>query len=81
VDANDPQGALAIYDAQIATAGSADMSALADGLALLWRLQLQDIDIGERWRLLADRWATHNLAAASAVFLKNTRHGTVFFAR
>jgi hypothetical protein len=61
LDANDPEGALAIYDAQIATAASADIAALADGSALLWRLQLQDVGVGERWRLLADRWATHNL--------------------
>jgi tetratricopeptide (TPR) repeat protein len=61
LDANDPEGTLAIYDAQIATATSADMAALADGSALLWRLQLQDIAVGERWQLLADRWATHNL--------------------
>jgi hypothetical protein len=61
LDANDAEGALAIYDAQIATAASADMAALADGSALLWRLQLQDIDVGDRWRLLADRWATYNL--------------------
>jgi tetratricopeptide (TPR) repeat protein len=60
--ANDPKSALAIYDAQIATAGSSDMSALADGSALLWRVQIQDIDVGERWRLLSDRWAMNNLA-------------------
>jgi hypothetical protein len=52
---------IGLYDAQIATATSTDMAALADGSALLWRLQLQDVDVGERWRLLADRWATHNL--------------------
>src|SRR5262252_2973625 len=61
LDANDPEGALAIHDTRIATAGSADISALADGSALLWRLQLQDVDVGERWQLLADRWAMHNL--------------------
>jgi tetratricopeptide (TPR) repeat protein len=61
LDANDPERALAIYDAQIATPASADLAALADGSALLWRLQLQDIDVGERWRFLADRWAMHNL--------------------
>ena len=69
LDANDPKGALAIYDARIATAGSADMSALADGSALLWRLQLQDIDVGERWRLLADRWAMHNLDDARPFYV------------
>jgi tetratricopeptide (TPR) repeat protein len=64
LDANDPKSALAIYDARIATADSTDMSALADGSALLWRLQLQNIEVSERWRLLADRWASHNLAEA-----------------
>ena len=69
LDANDPDGALAIYDARIATAGDADMATLADGSALLWRLQLQDIDVGERWRLLADRWAMHNLADARPFYV------------
>src|SRR5262249_55152426 len=69
LDANDPEGALAIYDTRITTAGSADMSALADGSALLWRLQLQDIDVGERWQLLADRWAMHNLADARPFYV------------
>jgi hypothetical protein len=64
LDANDPKSALAVYDARIATASSSDMSALADGSALLWRLQLQSIEIGERWWQLADRWASHNLAEA-----------------
>lgn len=69
LDANNPEGALAIYDTQIATAVSADMPSLSDGSALLWRFQLQDIDVGERWRLLADRWAMHNLAGARPFYL------------
>ena len=69
LDANDPEGALAIYDARIAPAGSTDMAALADGSALLWRLQLQDVDVGDRWRVLADRWATHNLADARPFYV------------
>jgi tetratricopeptide (TPR) repeat protein len=69
LEANDPEGALAIYDTQIATAVSADMASLADGSALLWRLQLQDIDVGERWRLLADRWAMHPLAEARPFYV------------
>jgi tetratricopeptide (TPR) repeat protein len=64
LDANDAKSALAIYDAQIATTDSSDMSALADGSALLWRLQLQNIEVSERWRLLANRWASCNLAEA-----------------
>jgi tetratricopeptide (TPR) repeat protein len=65
LEANNPESALAIYDARIANAVGADMASLADGSALLWRLQLQDIDVvAGRWRLLADCWATHNLADA-----------------
>jgi hypothetical protein len=45
------------------------MAALADGSALLWRLQLQDINVGERWRLLADRWALHNLVDARPFYV------------
>jgi tetratricopeptide (TPR) repeat protein len=69
LDANDPEGALAVYDGSIATAESSDMSALADGSALLWRLQLQDTDVSDRWRLLADRWAKHNLADARPFYI------------
>jgi tetratricopeptide (TPR) repeat protein len=69
LDANDPAAALAIYDARIATAGNGDMTALADGSALLWRFQLQDIEVGERWRLLADRWTMHNLADARPFYV------------
>jgi hypothetical protein len=69
LDVNDPNGALAIYDTRIATTGSADMATLADGSALLWRLQLQNIDVGERWRLLADQWAMHNLAEARPFYV------------
>jgi len=69
LEANDAEGALAVYDAQIARAGATDMSALADGAALLWRLQLQNVAVGNRWRLLADRWAVQNLAGARPFYV------------
>jgi hypothetical protein len=31
------------------------MSELADASALLWRLQLRNIQVGDRWQRLADR--------------------------
>ena len=61
LDADDPESALAVYDAQIAKPGVADMSELADASALLWRLQLRNIRVGERWQLLADRWERQTL--------------------
>jgi tetratricopeptide (TPR) repeat protein len=69
LDANQARFALAIYDEKIATAGDSDMSALADGSALLWRLQLQDIDVGDRGRQLADRWARLDLSNARVFFV------------
>jgi hypothetical protein len=59
LDAVDPGSALAVYDAQIAKPGASDMNVLADASALLWRLQLRNIQVGPRWRLLADRWEMH----------------------
>jgi tetratricopeptide (TPR) repeat protein len=75
LDANDPQSALATYDAQIAIAS--DMNALADGSALLWRLQLRNIELGARWRLLADRWEEQRLADAG---LFHIAHAMMAFA-
>jgi tetratricopeptide (TPR) repeat protein len=69
LDADDPQAALKVYDAQIANADPSNTSALADGSALLWRLQLRSFDVGERWRLLADRWEMQALAGARVFYI------------
>ena len=61
LDAVDPLSALTVYDAQIAKPGASDMSMLADASALLWRLQLRNIEVSGRWRALADRWEMHSL--------------------
>jgi tetratricopeptide (TPR) repeat protein len=61
LDADDPESALAVYDAQIANTRARDMSELADASALLWRLQLLNIRVGERWQLLADSWQKQTL--------------------
>lgn len=69
LDADDPSSALAVYDAQIANAREPDMSMLADASALLWRLQLRNIPVDERWRLLADRWERETLTGARPFYL------------
>ena len=45
------------------------MSVLADASALLWRLQLRNIEVGARWRLLADRWEVQTLAGARPFYV------------
>jgi tetratricopeptide (TPR) repeat protein len=64
LDADDPESALSVYDAQVANSRTPDMSALADASALLWRLWLRNIPVGARWRLLADSWERQTLTGA-----------------
>ena len=69
LDANDPGSAIAVYDAQIANERAPGMSVLADASALLWRLQLRNIEVGGRWPLLADRWEMQTLAGARPFYV------------
>jgi tetratricopeptide (TPR) repeat protein len=69
VEADDPASALATYDAQIASPQGAEMAALADGSALLWRLKLRNIPVGERWQELADLWERQPLAGVRPFFI------------
>lgn len=69
LDADNPNSALAAYDAQIANERAPGMSVLADASALLWRLQLRNIEVGARWRLLADRWEVQTLAGARPFYV------------
>ena len=62
LEADDPGSALGVYDAQIAK--SQTMSELADASALLWRLQIRNFRIGERWVAVADRWEMQTLTGA-----------------
>jgi tetratricopeptide (TPR) repeat protein len=77
VEADDPASALETYDVQIAVPRGAEMAALADGSALLWRLQLRNISVGERWRELADRWERQSLAGVRPFFVI---HAVIAFA-
>jgi len=77
IEADDPTLALATYDLQIASPRGAEMPALADGSALLWRLKLRNIPVGERWRELADRWERQSLVGVRPFFII---HAVIAFA-
>ncbi len=62
LELEDVDAALAVYDRKIAPAANGDVSALSDASALLWRLELRNFDLRERWQALADRWAAQRLA-------------------
>jgi tetratricopeptide (TPR) repeat protein len=58
LQAGDTAGALAVYDQFLHHAGSEDIALeLLDATALLWRLWLEGIPAGDRWRPLAQAWA------------------------
>ncbi|HXU58517.1 MAG TPA: tetratricopeptide repeat protein [Verrucomicrobiae bacterium] len=50
---------LAIYDRHIRGTPSGALLDLVDAAALLWRLQLAGIDVGERWQGLREHWYGH----------------------
>lgn len=49
--------ALALYDGSIYGSRSTMAVDMLDAAALLWRLKLQDVDVGDRWASLADSYA------------------------
>ncbi|MEQ1684215.1 MAG: tetratricopeptide repeat protein [Burkholderiaceae bacterium] len=53
----DTAAALALFDARIAGSASTVNLQWLDGAALLWRLRLLGVDVGSRWRALANEWA------------------------
>lgn len=49
--------ALALYDGPINGGHSAVVLDMLDASAMLWRLHLRGIDLGDRWKPIADQWA------------------------
>ncbi|MNF27610.1 hypothetical protein D3C85_179670 [compost metagenome] len=47
---------LALFDGPVYGAQSGVVMDLVDAAALLWRLHLQGIELGNRWQAVADRW-------------------------
>lgn len=59
--------ALALYDALVAPAVGGSATDAADAAALLWRLALQEIDVGSRWLPVAEAFALQGLPALWAL--------------
>ncbi|MCU0928487.1 MAG: tetratricopeptide repeat protein [Burkholderiaceae bacterium] len=57
LELDDHAEALRLYDASIGGTGSGLVVDLNDASAMLWRLALRGVDVGDRWQALADRWA------------------------
>jgi tetratricopeptide (TPR) repeat protein len=67
---------LALYDGPIAGANSAVVLEMIDASAMLWRLMLRGVDVGNRWQKLAERWQPH---AASGNYAFNDMHAMMAF--
>jgi len=68
---------LQIFDASFASRANTAASDAADASALLWRLHLEGVDVGERWRPIADLWAPR---AADAFWPLLDLHAMMAFA-
>ena len=53
--------ALSILDRHLLPPSPIAIGDAADGTALLWRLQLDGVDPGDRWGRLSDFWAAHSV--------------------
>lgn len=77
---------LALYDERIAKPAGAMQLELIDASALLWRLHLQDVDVGDRWKNIADQWTpaaglgwcAFNDWHAAMAFIADGRDGALF---
>lgn len=68
--------ALGLYDGQIQADGSEVVLDMVDASALLWRLHLRRVDVGDRWRELADRWVP---SVADGFYSFNDFHAMMAF--
>lgn len=55
----DVDGALSLYDRRVRAGRSPAISDMIDAASLLWRIELQGGDTGERWGELATAWTPH----------------------
>jgi hypothetical protein len=68
---------LALYDGPIAGAPTYLAFDMVDASAMLWRLSLRGVDVGDRWKALAEAWRT---CAADSIFAFNDFHAMMAFA-
>lgn len=57
LEEDDVDEVLRLYDARIGGPASSVILEMIDCSAMLWRLTLRGVDVGDRWAVLADRWA------------------------
>ncbi|HUS56362.1 MAG TPA: tetratricopeptide repeat protein [Thermohalobaculum sp.] len=77
LDAGDIDAVISIYDRRLCSSEQAgDKYEELDASALLWRLKLLDVDTGDRWKRLADRWEP---SAQDTLYAFNDVHAMMTF--
>lgn len=66
LERGDQAEVLRLFDGPITGTKSHLALELIDASALLWRLMLAGVDVGDRWEAIADRWAQHDGGGAYA---------------
>jgi hypothetical protein len=56
LDRDETAEVLALYDKRLRESSTGQVLDLVDASAMLWRLLLRGVDVGPRWRQLADVW-------------------------
>jgi hypothetical protein len=67
---------LTLYDGPMNGGQSGVVMDMLDASALLWRLQLRGVDVGDRWANIADRWAP---LATAGNYAFNDLHAVMAF--
>lgn len=76
LELDDHAEVLRLYDAAIGGTGSGVVLDMIDASAMLWRLMLRGVDVGDRWAPLAERWAP---LADSGWYAFNDLHAMMAF--
>ena len=76
LEGGDTEAALALYDDKLNGGRSGVVMDMLDASALLWRLHLRGVDVGDRWQPLVDLWAP---LAAAGNYAFNDAHAVMAF--
>ena len=78
LDLGEIDAVLELYDGAVYGKRSGIVLEMIDAAALLWRLELRGVDVGDRWEALADGWEPH---AAAGNYTFNDVHAAMAFLR
>ncbi|MBX9773005.1 MAG: tetratricopeptide repeat protein [Xanthobacteraceae bacterium] len=76
LDLGQADEALKLFDGPIYGAKSKIILEMIDASAMLWRMQLRGVDVGDRWQAVADAWQPH---AGAGNYAFNDAHAAMAF--